>query len=1737
MSLQFKNSFNKGINLDLDETRLPPDTAVFIKNLTNNININAGTPALSGSDAYVITPLEGNVSLIVSGMPGGTNYCVGFYSSEQTNEGYFAIYNSNGNHTVWVIAGATGAVTKVHQNTLLPFLLDPQYFYAEGRMTLELRSIIDPVTKSESNFKFLVFTNNNKNQCFIDVDASINTNSYTTAYFTSSAAFYNRLELIHLGSPLPIKCMGLNNPNAYTPVVLATIIDVLAINAPGTGYTVGSTVSINGAGTGATLIVTAIGAGGSVVSFIITSGGSAYVLATAVSTTTTGGGGSGLTVDVLQLVTPDASKQNLLVNEGWQFRVRTWDVFGRPSEWGIISTVYTSLIGGGCVATSNGLARCVNLCFDSGNPQVKFITVAYRRGVGNDPSGQTETGWYEHETFRKYDDSASVEWYNRPINPQFSAANSGMTFDPTTNQVTYTFCADKGSNPVDPTEAARTEPGLARTSGSVFSINKLLGLANNVYDFEPISQPVIDGIQFSAKLPNPSIPGQVPCPAAPLRTIVIYANLYNTYDDSSPLIRYTFGIVTFGDGGNSIAPNTVTCLVNNFSVAQVFGDQTNPGFIAYLAGTPFKVVGKWGNYNPGTGVFTENSTFSGGGFTDLKMTQFTFVDVPAGEYVVRLASHHATINDADLQKTSTQVAGVCPIFFCYSSGARFSGFASNPVKEIVVDCTAADVNLGTINDPMFVILDLNDGVRSNGIDGYLYEEIGGAPVEMAVCNIHGATLGTPGDAPGSFFTDHNGFYFVGSGSSYCGIDIFADLCDGSGIRGVFSATSGCGVVTTGIGGGKMLHGDGSNGNNPSYYGNYGDWKNKVYIARPGGVVSTYPSSANRTIKQILTICSQPTVGVPGVPVIMTKCQPALTDSSGLAQITAHNRYNYLAVLASQGVPTPPYHSDLIPDYGSSPGNEDLLIFSQKGGCEWNACGGCNSFMASATVIYLACGAPASGCATPQPARTLCLTTLSVQPNGVGIYGVQSGGKYPVAVWFHDVIGRHTSPQTKSGDAGYVFIPNLNDTAPTPYPSMSLTGLQVAIPAGLVIDTVFTRMTFLVGPNCLFGDYFSWAADWVQYIDNTGVTNVTNPTAIRIYFQSLNEYNKQYNFGTNIAWDFITKQQQQQSDTALPSDVVQFIMNGDGTWLSPQKGAPVTYDQFGAYFTIDYIPELAGLQNGCLFRVIRPKQNSTGVNLPYYEQCLTLDITNGVLPSGTWSIPYQDSYLLSRSVPVPLLKGETAPIPPGDAAPAIQYTSSNQSTPLDTDGYSQNNINNNNGVVIFQTIDDPATFPFFFESPSPSDLWGSHLSCQGRVGIPNPYEQQYRVGTEIALSNPLADKGIVNGIGTFLEQNRQIFDRNTFGDITVALVEMGVCMVICNNDFFITRYNQTQLQITENGQIVGQNPAGNIFTAPQTKVGSNYGIVPVNINSIQRYNGMVVFVDNKGHLIFSDFSTAKPTEKDGYMGYILNKISVLNIKNRTVDANGWTYWVGGIDPKNMEYILTAFNIPPQGGGNPSYINTDSVPVLGHNETLIFDLNTGTLKSFASFTPEMYGRMPGYFLQRQFISFKGGIPYIHHNNFANNVAPPLYCNFYGTQCEVRLTHVINGVDGKLLPDKVKRFLYSEIYCRENIPGGTGVMPSALFFADVITSEKGQISRLLVARWDLKDGYQCAAYLCAINTPPDPNRPVQTGANAILEGDPLQGRWVRVSITNNTLWAGTYFELSAKADYINFVEKSAV
>lgn len=1614
MAFQFKNNFNEGIILDLDQLRLPANAALFIKNLTDNTNTNQSAPSLSGQNAKVRTPIEGNVELAIT-LPSGINYCIGFYSSEQTNEGYFFIYSSANNHSIWVISGDTGIATKVYQGSCLNFKLDPRYFISAGRCIMEVLNYISPVTGLETQRKFLIFTDNFNPQRQISVEDSINTNSFTSStsgYFNFNGGVdQNICNFINLPIAPPLKTIGIANV-AFDPTV-------------------------------------------------------------------------------------DAKKQNKLLNRTFQFRVKFINVFNQQSEHGIISDRYITLFGSSCLQASSGNPRRVNLTFDAGNPFVNKIQIEYRTCYANDGI-TTDSIWYLYDVIDNWDNSMSVEWYNRNRNPS-------ITYNNTTNVITYEFDGTKESLPISPTETDRLYNPIPLTSSGLFAIGDTLAVANNVRDFEPLNPAQLAKINITV-----TPPPMDPCGTPHSVNVAVYAVIYNQYSSETFYGKdwgYVHGIWHYGSNQYYPFGLRFQTTAQNDGFGFLGQQLINNGWIGYLAGTPYSALSVQVAYNFSTGTeaaWDPSVPIPAG---SIILQKWTFKVLP-GKYVFRI-SGNKTIQTDNYSATSTTVWG-------HVNLSDFTPPAYDPgnttitpidkIRETIVDvCAGTDI---VLRDQPLVIYDFLSWQPGATVDDYAYttsliegyvreDDISKIPFELAkvtadtVVTLPGGIIVTP-------FADHNGFFFGASDmtnptdSSYVVVPYYEKLqllvhiddCTATDLdRRVTmagippdlppasqNAQTAIAVASNFCYNSWILYG----------YGNV-----DPFITNP----NEWPEGGRRRLIGRIYLCGVVATGIPGIPLVVEQGPFGTTDSAGNWNLIVHNRYDSFASA------------------------NDIIIQSQ-GNCWVIDCSGmCVSCFADLTAAYIGCGGASTGCVPPQPTtRAHCFGATQATIRGLNLSGPQMGGTYGCGITMYDVYGRAGFVQQE--DLFYITIPNLLETK-----TFNFSTIEFTIGSSIIFPSWVRYVSFYITVNTNFSNFFTWPIDKVEFVDGAGNINNANPVYVRLFYGSLNQYNKINNFSTNTQWDFITVGDNTQDPgltnnpgTPVEGDVIEFYQNGDGVWFPDIVQSLVRYDLTGSYIEVDYSADLALLVSGtnptgqgALIRVIRPRDN-TNINSVYYEMNPIINVISGVPQTLSGTFDYFDSFLLNRVIPIPVpqpseIAAEQAALPAG--SPTII-------------------------PAVFQTV-----YPYLYEGPAPSDFWGYDCFNRGRINEKNPYERQKRNGMEIAQSASLLTNSNFNGLSYFGLTTPAIFPSQEWGNITVVLAETGICMVICDSNHFFIRFQNSQLQVDQNGNVITQTPYGD-FTAPERKPGEVYGCIPQNINTIQKYSGRVVWLDAKGHLIFSNFGESTPMEKtNGYEGYLLNKIATINISNLAPITNGLTYPIGAIDPKTMEYLLGSLNIPATGA--PSYINTQSQPNLNVNETLIFDLMTGRLKSFASFTPEYYGMIPGYYLQKQFLSFKNGIPYLHHNTFAGGLTPPAYCLFYGVPCEVRITHVVNGVDGKQLPDKVKRFLWTEIFCRQNVPGASGVMPSALFFADVINTEKGQTSRLLVARWDLRDGYQTAAFICASNTPPDPNNVPATTTNAILDGDPLQGRWVEVSLTNNPSWDHTYFEISESVVYINGVEKT--
>jgi hypothetical protein len=186
------------LNLDTAFENLKPNESPFIRDMGYDVNGNPNTgtqnPTGEGQNFIVLTPLRSNKQIPTT-LPAGNNMTVGSYYSETTQELYYLNKNSNNNHGIYVISGATYQWQTVIIDPNLNFSDDPAAFIANHRVAL--RTVLDK--NSNVVEKFLMWTDGNKWQGWISVNAAIQTNGFDASkypYWTLQQPHYDRRELI-----------------------------------------------------------------------------------------------------------------------------------------------------------------------------------------------------------------------------------------------------------------------------------------------------------------------------------------------------------------------------------------------------------------------------------------------------------------------------------------------------------------------------------------------------------------------------------------------------------------------------------------------------------------------------------------------------------------------------------------------------------------------------------------------------------------------------------------------------------------------------------------------------------------------------------------------------------------------------------------------------------------------------------------------------------------------------------------------------------------------------------------------------------------------------------------------------------------------------------------------------------------------------------------------------------------------------------------------------------------------------------------------------------------------------------------------------------------------------------------------------------------------------------------------------------------------------------------------------
>lgn len=1290
-------------------------------------------------------------------------------------------------------------------------------------------------------------------------------------------------------------------------------------------------------------------------------------------------------ITVMEVTNDTPTLPNELKFHTWQFRVTFIDVYGRPSEHGIITDSYVPGVND-CLGASDFISRCLDIVFYIDNPLIDKVQIEFRNC--------NDVQWYLDTVLSLYKGSNLGDWWLRPRNQK-------INYNSETKTVTYRFCKDKECNPIPQTETNRLQNPIPKEPQSVAFIGDTVALANNKDGFNPFSQELMD--QISIEIIPPQDQGD-----AGIRMAEIFVPIWNVYIGThQPVYKLDNGQWVWG-GRKDFTDDYVNGIVSDYQM--FFGDLGRSGFIGYLAGAgvpPISTVSElYYVDNSNNMVKVEdfhiiNQPSSPGEWKRKYFLKFTFSNISAATYVFRIADHRAKLSDPNFYTTSTYVAGQ---YSWLNKQVNF-GTRVNVAKELVVDLCTTNYNSfddnkvlviwdmteprNTSNNPG-VPVNLNAPSRSKIVAGYVYakkeDDVYQEPIELLNTNIFGD------DNRNGNITDHNGFYF-GSVRRDNGFD-----CEIFGF---------CSCVW------QSLLRFRIESNQDILHERTFDLQNSTE-----STCKSYPNNAcNRIIITGRVNQCGTDLGVPGVGVVLSRGQIGITNANGEFTIVAHDDA---------------YAGDRIR-------RDSIYYIPIK--CALRAC---DSICIEKYDIVIN---PCVGTCLPREMEASLREVLFESKRGL-----LSGGHYGIGITGFDIMARATFIQTK--DEMYFTTPTLMDTnifAPSQ--------VKIIIPPTATFPSDITKLTFSITKELSLSDYIEWIIDRVEFIDNSGKENTVAPTQIKIYYASLNEYNVQNNFNTTTHWQFIVQAAPQVNYT---SDFVEFYVNGDGQFFPKLIRALIKYDQTGQYFLIDYDPALKDLKQYALMRLGRP--NDCVERDVFFELCGSVNVLNGKAQQNEITLNAFDTYYTYRQIPIPV---ETAPD---------------------------------------ETENVIRTLGFPFEHNSPSDFWGEKCGNYGRINVRNQYEAEIVKQNQVALTGILSDNGQLNFLNYFDDAKKTNFIIDVDGIVSM-LPEQGVVLMVCQDNCFIAGYDDNLLRVV--GGNVQQSSADDRFGRPERKIGGNYGCSLFDKNTIRKKEGLVHFLDSgEAALIQHNYITAVPVSENVIESWLRPKVKYINEWNRK-NVNK-KYWLGGIDPAAMSYILSDHTIR-----STDYVNHERGTNIQMQETMSFDIYSKSFRAAWGFTPQGYIMLDTDLLERQLFSFAEGQMYYHYSTSSDKG----YGKVYGQVVE-RVMRFIVVVD----QFKKKGPLSLSNYCAQS-----------KYFADQVLTDSGQLSRILLGHFKQGNFFSAAAFLCDLNTPTDPNAPTQTGVNKITDGNNLVASIIDIRLVGDPSKNEVYSEFNGSVVAVFAQEQS--
>jgi len=677
---------------------------------------------------------------------------------------------------------------------------------------------------------------------------------------------------------------------------------------------------------------------------------------------------------------------------------------------------------------------------------------------------------------------------------------------------------------------------------------------------------------------------------------------------------------------------------------------------------------------------------------------FTLRGVPAGEYVIRIASHWCSFGDKlgkgfqyDLsagrayQSTSTYVWGVND--FGIGGTYRYD-------YEIKVTVTNSDVFVGEFIVADTIIPFGNDDVNVYPTHcGYLIDANGlvdvpslnrGVTVERALVRNSRFT----GSSNLSYYqqkiTDHNGFWYV-----FPAADLNNDLA----IANRYEVYQLNGAGTTGL-----IHNSGT-----QYYGVDGG-ESSLYLLSQETITTNYDVTSN--ILDIIiptdtpnaragsstfiqgTVVDNTGQPIPNVPIVFTHGRTVTTALDGTFSLLAWNDMMFTTNLSARVNK-----------------REDYLIFQQTIFCFPTYPNG--------QTVYVLITNFGTGAGQYNPSNPYVIPNFVINDNNnPDIKALKRGGNYLYGLRLSDDAGRLTTVVPTFE----IYVPfiteDLNKSLPDQYAPNTYKYGKPSINWSLAANTAFptwaAKATWMRTKNLIYGRYLQWVANSVTYLSAVAqgtipeqVTTFANQDAIAIKISL-----------TNIAIFGSQNPNSQIGYNFQEGDRVRVIANRD---LVNVQGIYdfeiISYDASKQELIVKSDNNAIEIQSGSIIEVLNVKTVADTDQQLYFEVGEDIEVVNGIPQQLSGTFTNGDTYWRGRVVPV--------------------------------------NDDQENFASSYQVV---------IEDASVSDFYPSLAEDIGRVGVVDPNFKEIYRPMLMRFSNQFIPSTALNGLSSFEALNAKELDR-------------------------------------------------------------------------------------------------------------------------------------------------------------------------------------------------------------------------------------------------------------------------------------------------------------------------------------------------------------------------------------------